>query len=172
MDTPESTVEYRDIPNFPGYRIGSDGSVWTCKNNKWGVTAPWRRLAIFTKPNGYLVVSLWQDNHRTQKMIHILLLEAFVSPRPLGMWGLHRNDQRQDNRLDNLYWGSHADNVQDATTNKRLHGGGVRLTKGEVIAIRLLTEQGINQSEIARRLGLELVTVRSIATGRTRNNVN
>lgn len=22
-------VEYRDIPEFPGYRVGSDGSVWS-----------------------------------------------------------------------------------------------------------------------------------------------
>ena len=25
----QSTVEYRDIQGFPGYRVGSDGSVWT-----------------------------------------------------------------------------------------------------------------------------------------------
>lgn len=26
----DPTVEYRDIPGFRGYSIGSDGSVWTC----------------------------------------------------------------------------------------------------------------------------------------------
>lgn len=29
MSDANSTVEYRDIKGFPGYRVGSDGSVWT-----------------------------------------------------------------------------------------------------------------------------------------------
>lgn len=28
--TEKPTVEYRDIEGFPGYRIGSDGTVWSC----------------------------------------------------------------------------------------------------------------------------------------------
>lgn len=30
MSDDVSTVEYRDIQGFPGYRVGSDGTVWTC----------------------------------------------------------------------------------------------------------------------------------------------
>lgn len=47
--------------------------------------------------------------------VHILVLEAFAGPRPLGAEACHRNGNPSDNRLENLYWGSHADNMKDMT---------------------------------------------------------
>jgi hypothetical protein len=33
-------VEYRDVPGFPGYRVGTDGSVWSCWERTAGGRSP------------------------------------------------------------------------------------------------------------------------------------
>lgn len=59
--------------------------------------------------------------------IHIanLVLEAFVGPCPEGMECCHWDDNQSNNRLDNLRWDTHANNVRDGYRNgaprKRKH---------------------------------------------------
>ena len=165
------TVEYRPIPGFDGYRVGNDGSVWSCKRNRWGLDAPWRRLATKVQSNGYEYVGLWKENQRTLKRVQVFVLEAFVGLRPEGMWALHRNDNPLDNRLDNLYWGTHEENIRDAKMNGRFQGPKELLPLSDVQAIRQLTEQGMNYTAIAMSLGLGREAVRSIVKGRRRKNV-
>lgn len=69
--------------------------------------------------NGYLRVNLRKFNSEKDFLVHILVLEAFISLRPYKKWGLHKNDVRVDNRLTNLYWGTPKENVQDAFLNGR-----------------------------------------------------
>ena len=65
-------------------------------------------------------VMLYRDGKRRRVQVHVLVLEAFVSPRPDGMLGLHWDDDRHNNRLSNLRWGSKSENGVDAVRNKRL----------------------------------------------------
>jgi len=52
FDLVESAVEYRDIPGFPGYRAGDDGSVWSLwkkvfggyRSPRWVIGDEWKRL--------------------------------------------------------------------------------------------------------------------------------
>ena len=119
MDTVEPMIEYRDIPNFPGYRVGSDGSVWSSKAYRGYPQNTWHQLVIHTKKNDYQVVNLWHEGHVVRRSLHLLVLESFVGPRPEGMWGLHKNDLRHDNHLANLYWGTPGDHIRDKLHNKR-----------------------------------------------------
>ena len=50
-------------------------------------------------------------------LAHVWVLEAFVGPRPKGAVARHLNDNRHDNRLENLMWGSRSENAQDAVIN-------------------------------------------------------
>lgn len=46
------------------------------------------------------------------------MLEAFVGPRPLPDWdACHRDDDKRNNQLSNLYWGSQSDNTNDMVRN-------------------------------------------------------
>jgi len=47
-----------------------------------------------------------------------LVLELFVGPRPFGYLACQVNDDPLDDRLDNLYWGTHEDNAADARRNR------------------------------------------------------
>lgn len=64
----------------------------------------------------------WKTGGRKEHfLVHHLVLEAFVGPRPEGAHACHRDDNPSDNRLENLYWGTPEDNMADKVRNKNRH---------------------------------------------------
>lgn len=117
------TVTYKEIPGFPGYRAGSDGSIWSCWRrrtrgigNGRGHREPiiseyWKRLKGTPQHAGHLAVRL---RGRIMRPIHVLILETFVGPCPPGMEARHFPDRNPaNNRLINLQWGTRHENAQD-----------------------------------------------------------
>lgn len=73
--------------------------------------------------HGYRVVCLRDTaSGRKAKLkgVHALVLESFRGPRPLGHYACHKDDDRLNNIVDNLYWGSPKDNARDARCNGRI----------------------------------------------------
>lgn len=71
-----------------------------------------------SKQTGYKMVSLWKGGVGVTKTVHSMVLEAFDRPRPQGYVTRHLNGVRDDNRRENLAWGTPTENNLD----KRLHG--------------------------------------------------
>jgi hypothetical protein len=82
-----------------------------------------QELRTKPRPNGtgYPQVTLSRDGKLKQYSVHVLMLEAFVGPRPPGMWGLHRDDSYINNVLPNLYWGTPSQNNRDCVRNGNHH---------------------------------------------------
>lgn len=57
----------------------------------------------------------------TRAMVHHLVLEAFVGPRPSGAYGLHWDDNPDNNCIENLRWGTPSDNMHDKVRNGLHH---------------------------------------------------
>lgn len=162
----KKAVEYREIKGFPGYRVGSDGSVWTNRSLGPGRPSPgWRRLKEGRRSNGYVHVSLAQQGvkrrtpgDRVCRTIHRLVLEAFVGPCPSNMCAAHFNGVRDDNRLSNLSWKTQADNLAD----RRRHGtellgernGSAKLSASEVRKLRKRRDRGTTIPCLAREFGV------------------
>lgn len=68
---------------------------------------------------GYLRVTLQAPTKKER--IHVLVLEAFIGPRPSGMFGCHNNDIPDDNKLENLRWDTPSANSYDAIRHGRNH---------------------------------------------------
>lgn len=66
---------------------------------------------------------LRKNNIRKQHRVHRLILEAFIGPRPPGFYACHIDDNRTNNKLSNLKWGSPKENGQDAKRNNRMPSG-------------------------------------------------
>ena len=49
-------VEYRWVPRFRGYAVGSDGTPWSCRRGKW------KRLKTHPGGSGYPYVTMFDDN--------------------------------------------------------------------------------------------------------------
>lgn len=82
-----------------------------------------RRLA--RTADGRYSVNLWKENVGCTSLVHVLVLEAFVGPRPPDHLACHRNGDPTDNRPENLYWGTCSDNMQDCLR----HGNHVNANK-------------------------------------------
>lgn len=46
-------------------------------------------------------------------LVHVLVLEAFIGPRPEGMIACHNNGVANDNRAENLRWDTYGENNKD-----------------------------------------------------------
>ena len=72
--------------------------------------------------SGHLAVNLHTPEHPQHMVrVHHLVLEAFVGPRPPQMFGLHRDDNPENNHLSNLYWGTKTNNQNDKVRNGNHH---------------------------------------------------
>lgn len=165
----------RQIPGFPGYAVSRDGRVWsTPRKNTRGS----RREGRWLKPcktQGYLQINLYRDNKCHPRRVHRLVLETFVGPCPAGMEGCHLDGDSTHNHLDNLKWGTHQENIQDAIqhkTHRNLHQLGEEnpraiLTKTMVRKIRELYGEGLLQRELAKKFGITQVNVSCIVRRKT-----
>lgn len=108
------------VLGYEGYEVSDHGRVrsYLQRNN------PGKVLKDAAGAKGHRVVVLSRalaDGGPHQRMVHQLVLEAFVGPRPEGMLALHRDGDPENNHLDNLYWGTHSQNGKDAVRHGTHH---------------------------------------------------
>lgn len=97
---------WADIPDYEGLYEASD--LGNIRNKRTG-----RILKPALINSGYLIVGLWKDGKGKNFLVHRLVLSAFVvNPNPKVYTDCdHINHIRTDNRLINLRWVSHAENM-------------------------------------------------------------
>jgi HNH endonuclease len=157
----DSTVRYTDVPGFPGYKVGTDGTVWSCRERGTaGMSYKWRILkGHLLKSTGYVMVDLCLDKIKHHRLVHRLVLEAFVGPCPLGMVCRHFPDRNPaNNRLDNLQWGTHQENQMDRFVHGT-DGSGQKnpiskFSNREAEIIRARQQAGESMASIARQHGV------------------
>lgn len=171
-------IEWKQIPKFSNYSVSSTGLV---KNNK---TKRILRPINFT--GGYLSVNLSRDGIEYRKLIHILVCQLFIGPRPKGrtIAGLyeytpnHKDGNKKNNNSSNLEWLSRSDQTQHAIDNQLLvvaQGEShhkARLTNEQVLEIkRLYKETSIPQTKIAKQFNIKPWNVFDIVHGKSWNSV-
>jgi DNA-binding CsgD family transcriptional regulator len=174
MAEPESNcaASYRPIAHYPGYRVGDDGSVWCNKvrGSRGTAIGEWRRLKLqVVKRHRYLHAELCHDGKRRKFLVHRLVLNAFVGPCPIGQQCLHDDNNRGNNTLSNLRWGTPKGNQADRRRHgTSLHGAQVataKLTASDVSVIRRLYASGDHtQQEIADLFGVSRSNISVIVT--------
>lgn len=175
-------VKFALVPGFPGYCVGDDGSLWSRRRGhstqtKLGLLADrWlrrktptnRRYPRFTLYRG-------EGGRGYERRLHTIVLEAFRGPCPEGMEGCHLNGNREDNRLENLRWGTPRSNAED----KRRHGtqargerqGQAKLTEDRVVEIRKRWAAGATRDELALTFAVSVDTIRCVVYGLTWRHV-
>jgi len=96
------------IPEFPRYLVSESGTVVSTVNGKWRVLKPTVELGY----NYYYLTS--PTRPRVKVGEHVLVLLAWVGPKPDGHCVDHINSIRNDNRVENLEWVTYQENTQRA----------------------------------------------------------
>lgn len=108
--------EWKDIDGRDGYQISTYGKARSFKNNRHGLCDTPHILKPDVNSNGYLRVYLGCDYH---PLVDRLVAKAFI-PNPHNYPIVrHKDDDRLNNHVDNLEWGTQSDNIRDAIERGR-----------------------------------------------------
>lgn len=103
--------EWRDVVGFDGYKVSSDGLVYSVKRRKI--------LKPFPKKK-YMLVYLYGECGRRCKLVHRLVAEAFID-NPLHLPEVnHKDEDTFNNRADNLEWCTRQYNASYGTLPDRM----------------------------------------------------
>lgn len=142
-------MEEREIPGFPGYFVTRDGRVrgrrgWFLSSKNRG---RYPNVTLYCETDGR-----WYG-----RKVHVLVCLTYNGPKPDGAYEVrHLNDDPNDNRAENLIWGTHEENMQDmsrlgttrALTPKQVEDIRFRLWVGEQGRL-LAQEYGVDGSVIS-----------------------
>lgn len=165
----QSSVTYRDIPGFPGYRVGNDGSAWSCwkraglgggrGSRSFMDPENWHQLSTSNLREGYPTVALRQNRKAKRCCLHRILALTFFGPCPDGCEVAHENGIRTDSRLENLSYKTRSENQLDrarhGTDDRGEKNKSAKTDTDTVLAIRAGYESGDRVAELARRFGLQ-----------------
>lgn len=164
-------VEFRNVVGYSGYIVGSDGSIWSCRNFRGTFRSEWRARKPSVDKDGYRMITLRRDRKPVTLRLSAVVLEAFIGPRPDGTVSCHFPDTNlANNRADNLRWDTQHGNIQD----KRICGtiaagethGMARLTEADVLEIRRRRVDGATTRELGDKYKVARAHISGICTGK------
>ena len=165
------TENWKQIPDWEGiYAVSDLGRVKRLAGSERC------RADRFLKPmlntRGYATVGLVAPGRKqVPRVIHRLVLSAFVCPAPKGHYANHINGDKTDNRLCNLEWVTPAQNIKHAY-HTGLHGkyagsaaSAAKLTEQQVKDILERIARREYRKDIAAFYGIGLKTIDEIVSG-------
>ena len=114
-----------DIPGYVDYEVSDHGHVRSkarpSHNGRGAYTRQQCVLSQFTTKKGYRAVGLYRDGGRTWRrwLVHRLVMLAFIGDDSRQV--RHRNGDPADNRLENLEYGTNAENQTDSVAHGTHH---------------------------------------------------
>ena len=162
------TAVWKQIPCFPLYEASTDGLIRRIKTGK--VLQP-----TLSDP-AYYVVGLYKEGSSKvyAKRVHSLIAETFLGPRPSGLYVLHGPGGALDNRLANLSYGTHKQNMldkeRDGTAPVGSFNAAAKLTEGDIPVIRQRAQRETHQA-IAADYGCSRSAISLAVRGETWTHV-
>lgn len=101
----------KTIPSFPNYMATKDGRIYSVKNKRF--------LSLKSESKGYQKCNLYNENGVKNVRVHRVVWEAFNGAIPDGYEINHKNEIRNDNRLENLELLTHHQNLMYGNGNAK-----------------------------------------------------
>lgn len=152
------------IPEYPGYFVTEDGSVYSNRQGK-----P-KKLKTNTDTKGYVTFNCSYGNTTKVLRVHREVLKAFVGEPPNGCVACHNNGNKLDNRLENLRWDSRRNNELDKLKHETLRTQ--KLTEQDAKDIKwMLQQKRFTQAEIGDMFGVHCSNVSAISRGKSWSHI-
>lgn len=122
MNSPQTEI-WRPIPGWEGhYEASNHGRIRSINRAVFHTDGRTRHLTGRVLKEratlqGRPMVNLCRDGKCKNHTTHSLIAATFIGPRPQGAIIRHLNDDPWDNRVENLAYGSHHENVWDCIRN-------------------------------------------------------
>lgn len=165
--------EWRNIKGFEGYyQVSNFGRVRSLDRK---IYHPYDRvmtsykgkiMKASTRNKGYLGICLTKGNKQKSFLIHRLVAEAFI-PNPNGYSQVnHIDENKKNNRVDNLEWcdckynvnyGSCIENMKNTRTNNTYNQRPVKCLETGIIYH--------NSNEAERKTGYKARSIRAVCNG-------
>jgi len=160
-------MNWKIIQEFPDYAISDSGVLIRVFGGQGSV--PGRILKPQINNTGYLQTVLSKNGKRHTVRINRLVLMAFVGDPPPNTEGNHKNGVKADNRVDNLEWITHSENMKHSfklglQDNLGENNPRAKLKEWQVRIIRRLLVVGWSCVSIAR-----LFNVTDVLIGRIKH---
>lgn len=152
------------------YIISSDGHVYSTKNVGNGKYH--KEITQRVDKDGYMIVSIGGKGNRTTKFVHRLVAQAFLD-NPCGLLEVdHKNDIRNDNRVENLQWVSKKYNIDKIPQHKKggRKNGKVKLNWEIAESIRKeYKELNLSMHELSEKYNVSYSTILRIVKNKIWN---
>ena len=169
---------YKPVPGHSRYEVSDCGAVRRTADGKQIVPTDFGKYG--KKSVGVELVG--DDGKTTLRSVANWMLRAHVGPPPDGCGTRHLNGDYRDNRLANLAWGTHSENMQDSIRHGTFAGGrnakarakswarkgprpgfargerhgNAKLTADDIRAIRADRAAGVSFGKIAKKHGIAI----------------
>lgn len=160
---------WQPINGHPGYFVSDCARVWSDKTRRF------RKLKDMDD-HGHIGLCLSDNGTPSYQYIHILMGEHFIDNPNNDPIVRHLDDNPRNNDIDNLVWGTQADNAEDCRRNGHAYyptdedrERGFEKVRIPVMAKELRTGEETryrSQTDAARELGLQQANVWKVLNGK------
>jgi hypothetical protein len=163
---------WKPIPGARKYEVSNTGEIRSWNTQKGGLAKEPRLMKKkLNKKVGYYNVGItYDDGTQKTRYLHRLIAQAFLGDEKDRVVR-HLDDNRLNNSLENLAWGTQKANMADAIINGKLPTGvncsNSVLSERDIFLIGRMRKEGLTHQAISRIIGVNRSVVTALLSGKT-----